>query len=54
VCGGDNCSCEELVAIMSTGGGPPASTNRQLAADCLNDFAGLLGFDPNCDEEDAD
>lgn len=50
VCGGDNCSCAELVAIMSTGGGGTAATNRQLAADCLNAFAGLLGFDPNCDD----
>lgn len=50
VCGGDSCSCAELVTIMSTGGGGAAATNRQLAAGCLNDFAGLLDFDPNCDE----
>jgi hypothetical protein len=54
VCGGDNCSCAELVTILGTGGGGTAATNRQLAADCLNALSGLLGFDPNCDEEDVE
>ncbi len=55
-CGGGgstNCTCAELVAIMSTGGGGIIATNRHLAADCLNNFSELLDFDPNCGE-DAD
>ncbi len=49
-CGGNSCSCGELDAILSTGGGGTAATNRQLAADCLNAYSALIEFDPNCDE----